>query len=82
MLELNTGSLYSVLRDFHTLTKIRIVIFDAEFRELLAYPSDREVFCTMLRQTPEGEAACRSSDMKGCRTCARYPSAYGCGWAP
>lgn len=71
MLELNTGSLYGVLRDFHTLTKIRIVIFDAQFRELLAYPSDREAFCTMLRRTPEGEAACQSSDMGGCQTCAK-----------
>ena len=71
MLELNTGSLYSVLRDFHTLTKIRIVIFDTRFRELLAYPSDRELFCTMLRRTPEGEAACLCSDMGGCHTCAK-----------
>ena len=71
MLELNTGSLYSVLRDFHTLTKIRIVIFDTQFRELLAYPADREAFCTKLRRTEEGEAACLCSDMDGCHTCAK-----------
>ena len=71
MLELNTSSLYGVLRDFHTLTKIRIVIFDAQFRELLAYPTDREQFCTILRSTPEGEAACQQSDMGGCCTCAK-----------
>ena len=80
LLELNTGSLYAVLRDFHTLTKIRIVIFDAQFRELLAYPSDREAFCTMLRRTKEGEAACLCSDMGGCRTCAKTkePVIYRC----
>lgn len=80
MLQLNTESLYSVLRDFHTLTKIRIVIFDAAFRELLAYPTDREQFCTQLRRTPEGDLACEKSDMQGCRTCAKTKEAviYRC----
>ncbi|MBP3633989.1 MAG: PocR ligand-binding domain-containing protein [Oscillospiraceae bacterium] len=58
------------MRDFHTLTKIRIVIFDAQFREVLAYPADREQFCTLLRQMPGGNEACRKSDMAGCRRCA------------
>lgn len=71
MLQLNTNNLHSVMRDFHTLTKIRIVIFDADFHELLAYPADREAFCTMLRKSPEGEAACQKSDRKGCQQCAK-----------
>lgn len=71
MLQLNTVSLYQVMRDFYTLTKIRIVIFDAEFKELLAYPQDREDFCQMLRQTPEGDAGCKASDKSGCLRCAK-----------
>lgn len=80
MLHLNTESLYSILRDFHTLTKIRIVIFDAAFRELLAYPTDREQFCTLLRRTPEGNLACQQSDMQGCLRCAKTgkPVIYRC----
>lgn len=80
MLQLNTESLYSILRDFHTLTRIRIVIFDAAFRELLAYPTDREQFCTLLRRTPEGNLACQQSDMQGCRRCANTKEAviYRC----
>jgi len=71
MLQINTAGLRKVMEDFHTLTKIRIVIFDAAFQELLAYPRDREDFCSLLRQTPEGEAGCFTSDKKGCQTCAR-----------
>lgn len=71
MLQLNTASLYQVMRDFYTLTKIRIVIFDADFRELLAYQQDREEFCQLLRQTPEGEAGCKVSDKNGCLRCAK-----------
>lgn len=80
MLQLNTGSLYGVLRDFHILTGIRIVIFDARFQELMAYPADRERFCTLLRQTQEGNAACQKSDMAGCQACAasKEPVIYRC----
>ena len=71
MLQLNTVGVYKVMQDFYTLTKIRIVIFDAEFRELLAYPHDRENFCQLLRQTPKGEAGCFVSDKGGCLKCAK-----------
>lgn len=71
MLQLNTSSLHSVMRDFYTLTKIRIVIFDAEFQEVLAYPAEKEGFCAILRQDPHGDAACRISDKNGCLKCAK-----------
>lgn len=71
MLQLNTVGLHKVMQDFYTLTKIRIVIFDAEFKELLAYPHDRENFCHMLRQSPKGEADCFASDKGGCLKCAK-----------
>ena len=71
MLQLNTVGLHKVMQDFHTLTKIRIVIFDAEFNELLAYPHDREAFCQHLRQTPKGETGCFVSDKGGCLKCAK-----------
>ena len=71
MLQLNTVSLYQVMRDFHTLTRIRIVIFDAQLRELMAYPQDREEFCELLRQTEEGESLCQASDKNGCLQCAK-----------
>lgn len=71
MLQLNTVGLHKVMQDFYTLTKIRIVIFDAEFNELLAYPKERENFCHLLRQTPKGEAGCFVSDKGGCLKCAK-----------
>lgn len=74
MLQLNMGRLHDVLRDFYALSKIRIVIFDAEFRELMAYPPEKEAFCALLRQNPNGEAACRSSDKRACLKCAKTKS--------
>ena len=71
MLQLNTSSLYPVLRDFYTLTNLRIVIFDTQFQELMAYPVKKVDFCSLLRQNPDGDAACRKSDREGCRQCAK-----------
>ena len=71
MLKLNTVGLHKVMQAFYTLTKIRIVIFDAEFNELLAYPKERENFCHLLRQSPKGEAGCFVSDKGGCLKCAK-----------
>ena len=55
MLELNTANLYAILRDFYVLTNIRIVIFDRHFRELMAYPGEKEGFCAILRSDPNAE---------------------------
>lgn len=71
MLQLNTVGLHKVMQDFYTLTNIRIVIFDADFQELLAYPHEREGFCALLRTDPERDANCFVSDKGGCLKCAK-----------
>ena len=71
MVQLNISELHKVMQDFYTLTKIRIVIFDSDFQELLAYPKSLENFCYLLRKTPQGEAACFVSDKGGCQKCAK-----------
>ena len=71
MLELNTANLYAILRDFYVLTNIRIVIFDRHFRELMAYPGEKEGFCAILRSDPNAEEKCQLSDRSGCQQCAR-----------
>ena len=71
MLQINTGSLYKVLKDFYILTGIRIVVFDGDFQEILAYPPRLEGFCGTLRQDSDQEAQCRASDRAGCIRCAK-----------
>ncbi len=74
MLQLNTGNLHKVLKDFYTLTKIRIVLFDNDFHELLAYPENQIGFCGVLRQNPGEALKCQMSDQGGCQQCARTRS--------
>lgn len=70
MLKLNTDNIYKTLKDFYTLTKIRIVLFDSEFRELMSYPQARYDFCAAIRDDPECCEKCVRSDQKGCQKCA------------
>ena len=71
MLSINTINLSAILRDFYTLTKIRIVIFDSDFQEVMAYPDEKEGFCATLRSNPTMDEKCQLSDRSGCQQCAR-----------
>ncbi len=41
--------LNALLKDFYTLTHIRITVFDETFRELAAYPEQIAPFCRIIR---------------------------------
>lgn len=80
MLQINMANLYRLLKDFYVLTKIRIVLFDSKFRELMSYPPKQQGFCGVLRATQEGDAKCSESDRGGCVRCTKTQGAavYKC----
>lgn len=71
MLQMNTGGLYSVLRDFYILTGNRIGIMDKDFHEIMSYPAQHGGFCALVRQEPEGQRKCMECDGEGCGKCAK-----------
>ncbi len=71
MLQLKEYELRNLLRDFYTLTRIRIVVFDAEMQEVLSYPEAPVHFCSILRQDPGMNHQCMKSDLSACAQCAR-----------
>ncbi len=68
-LQLDTGQLQALLRDFHTLTGIRIVIFDEEYREILGYPARHSPFCTLMKANGLTRALCAKSDARSFDQC-------------
>ncbi|MCD8068519.1 MAG: PocR ligand-binding domain-containing protein [Lachnospiraceae bacterium] len=68
--------LHSLLKDFYTLTQIRITVFDDTFTELDAYPADIPDFCSLVRTDPGGEKACRECDRRACEIAAGKRGAY------
>ncbi len=80
MLQLKEHELRSLLKDFYTLTHIRIVVFDSEMREVLSYPEEHFAFCAILRKNEVMNRKCAAGDLQACRKCAKTQGAvtYRC----
>lgn len=61
-LEFNREQLMELMRDFYTLSGIRIVLFDDEYQELLSYPEQPCCFCQMMKGNAETRELCDASD--------------------
>lgn len=68
--------LNSLLQDFYDLTKIRITVADAQFRELTAYPDPFTSFCKLMHESSKGHQACKECDRKACIIAANRQSSY------
>ncbi|MCD8217374.1 MAG: PocR ligand-binding domain-containing protein [Clostridiales bacterium] len=68
-LEFDSDQLLQLMKDFHILTGIRIVLFDDEYQELLSYPGNDCTFCHRMKSNPSGLENCRESDAYSFRKC-------------
>lgn len=68
-LKLQDAELLKLMRDFYTLTGIRLVLFDAEYRELFSYPSGYDTFCAVMRRNGDFDKKCRMSDKDAFEKC-------------
>ena len=69
--DLNQPELEQLMKDFHLLTGIRIVLFDNEYHELLAWPASDCAFCQQMKARPETRHRCQQSDRRSFRACQR-----------
>ncbi len=79
-LEFNREQLLALMKDFYILTGIRIVLFDDEYRELLAYPNRDCEFCRMMKASPATRLLCAGSDEASFKKCEarRQLTVYHC----
>ena len=63
--------LYDLLVQFHTLTGIRVTIFDLNMEVITEYPDDRSEYCAIVRSKPELDRNCRMVDRRDCEQCRR-----------
>jgi len=77
---LDNVKLTAILKDFYTVTRIRIAILDNNYRDIGGYPRKRAELCTYIRSSVEADRRCRECDRKACsiaRQCAG-PYMYRC----
>lgn len=68
-LEFDREQLLELMKDFHILTGIRIVLFDDEYQELLSYPQNDCQFCHLLKHHPSTRDLCIQSDRRSFEQC-------------
>lgn len=80
MIQVNRDRMDALLKAFHTLTGMRIVLFDDELREIMACPQDPCEFCRQMRSLPEFYRKCVASDRAAFRKSrhAGEPILYTC----
>ena len=68
---LDTKKLEKLMKAFYTLTHIKIVIIDAQYQELLAYPPRHSPFCALMHENPATCAHCQQSSIHLCQKSRR-----------
>ena len=72
--------LKALLKDFYDITKIRITIFDDQYREIVSFPEQIVPICSFIRENPKAASACRDCDRRACERAAatRRTFVYRC----
>ena len=71
MININTTNLYKVLKDFYTLTNIKIVLFDKEGGVMMEYPSDKRAFCNIISENESWKKKCDECDRMNFEKCRK-----------
>jgi AraC-like DNA-binding protein len=72
----NLTKLQVMLKDFYTLTEIRITVFDDGFKELTSFPVHIAPFCRIIRTDPEAAAQCHECDQRAFAIASKRRSPY------
>lgn len=70
------NKLKALLKDFYTLTQIRITIFDDTFKELAAYPEQIVSFCQIIRTSADAKEECMNCDRHACKIASERHAPY------
>lgn len=70
-LDVNKQELESILKHFHILTGIRIVLYDSRYQKIMAYPESNCRFCQRMKDDPETHLLCLESDHSSFEKCKK-----------
>ncbi len=71
----NIQKLKTILKDFYTITKIRIAIFDENFNSAAKYPAESPLFCRIVQEKTDN-AACTNCDRNAIMHAAKSNAPY------
>lgn len=69
-------TLRDLLKDFYTISNIRITVFDETMKELVSYPPEVAPYCSVIRGTRAGIEACMKCDRDACERATKKHDTY------
>lgn len=75
-IEFDQEELKQLLKDFYTVTGVRIVVYDDSFQKLGEYPDIHSTYCGILRKDEKARVACKNCDLTGLNTCKKQKKMY------
>ena len=66
----------NMLKDFYTISKITMSVWDADFNQLTFYPSPMASICTKIKSCPRGKQQCLESDIAALKMAAATKKEY------
>ena len=75
-LKLNVEELKKILELFYTLSGIRIVIFDKDYREIISYPMEKCSFCKAVSQNETLGKCCVRCDIHAFEECKKTKDVF------
>ncbi len=76
MFKYDIANIEKLLESFYKLTRIRLVMFDANFNKVAEYPSRDCEFCTLIKSDASAAAKCRESDRYTLSECSKSGKLY------
>ena len=71
---LDTEQITKLLKSFHTVTGIKVVLFDPHFNEIIAYPGRSCEFCRFVKK--KYGAQCKKSEIEFCNKAKSMMNLY------
>lgn len=69
MLKLDLEGLRGLLESFYMLTKLKVVLIDDDFKEVLAYPNKSQDFCNRIKKDEKAKNKCDECLIEYCKKC-------------
>ena len=68
------------LRDFYSISKITMSVWDADFNQITFYPNPMSPICAQIKSSPKGKMECLNSDIAACIMASkiRRPHTFTC----
>lgn len=68
--------LNEMLKDFYTISKVTMSVWDSDFNQLIFYPNPMAPICSKIKLDIEGKKRCLESDISACRIAASVKGAF------